>query len=166
VSWKDDGLICAFGTGRADQFDENDAKEKKRKTSFFNWFYFSINIGALIAASALVYIQEHVGWGWGFGVPAVAMGIAICSFFIGIPRYRHQKPGGSPLTRIAQVIVATSRKLHLKVDPSHLYELRDNESGIQGSRKLNHTKGFRSKIPKISYQKSFIPKYFIPKCFL
>lgn len=132
--------VSSFG---ADQFDENDAKEKKRKTSFFNWFYFSINIGALIAASALVYIQEHVGWDWGFGVPAVAMGIAICSFFIGSPRYRHQKPGGSPLTRIAQVIVATSRKLHLKVDPSHLYELRDNESGIEGSRKLKHTKGFR-----------------------
>lgn len=123
-------------------------KEKKRKTSFFNWFYFSINIGALIASSALVYIQNNVGWGWGFGIPAAAMGLAIGSFFIGSPRYRHQKPGGSPLTRIAQVIVASFRKLHVKVDPngSNLYELHDKESGIEGSRKLNHTKGFRYQI--------------------
>ncbi|KAG0583405.1 hypothetical protein KC19_3G133500 [Ceratodon purpureus] len=132
--------VSSFG---ADQFDENDVKEKKRKTSFFNWFYFSINIGALIASSALVYIQENVGWGWGFGIPAVAMGIAILSFLFGSPRYRHQKPGGSPLTRIAQVIVAAFRKLHVKVDPNNLYELHDKESGIEGSRKLNHTKGFR-----------------------
>ncbi|XP_028773786.1 protein NRT1/ PTR FAMILY 8.1-like isoform X3 [Neltuma alba] len=62
--------VSSFG---ADQFDENDEQEKKRKSSFFNWFYFSINIGALFASSLLVWIQMNVGWGWGFGVPAVAM---------------------------------------------------------------------------------------------
>lgn len=134
--------VSSFG---ADQFDENDVKEKKRKSSFFNWFYFTINIGALIASSALVYIQENVGWGWGFGIPAVAMGIAIVSFLIGSPLYRHQKPGGSPITRIAQVLVAATRKLSMKVQPNgkHLYEADDKESGIEGSRKLEHTEEFR-----------------------
>ncbi|KAL1330964.1 hypothetical protein AAHE18_12G147900 [Arachis hypogaea] len=46
-------------------------------SSFFNWFYSSINVGALIASSVLVWIQMNVGWGWGFGIPAVAMIIAI-----------------------------------------------------------------------------------------
>lgn len=130
--------VSSFG---ADQFDESDEYEKKSKTSFFNWFYFSINIGALVASSALVYIQTHVGWGWGFGIPAVAMAIAVVSFFIGTPLYRHQKPGGSPLTRIAQVLVASLRKYDEKVpdDKSLLYESSDKESLIEGSRKLEHT---------------------------
>ncbi|PKU87276.1 protein NRT1/ PTR FAMILY 8.1 [Dendrobium catenatum] len=130
--------VSSFG---ADQFDESDETEKKSKTSFFNWFYFSINIGALVASSALVYIQTHVGWGWGFGIPAVAMAIAVASFFFGSPLYRHQKPGGSPLTRIAQVLVASIRKSGVKVpsDKSLLYEVSDNESAIEGSRKLEHT---------------------------
>ncbi|XP_020694761.1 protein NRT1/ PTR FAMILY 8.1 [Dendrobium catenatum] len=130
--------VSSFG---ADQFDDSDESEKKSKTSFFNWFYFSINIGALVASSALVYIQTHVGWGWGFGIPAVAMAIAVVSFFIGTPLYRHQKPGGSPLTRIAQVIVASIRKYDVKVpaDKSLLYESSDKESLIEGSRKLEHT---------------------------
>ncbi|XP_043699028.1 protein NRT1/ PTR FAMILY 8.1-like [Telopea speciosissima] len=131
--------VSSFG---ADQFDETDEDEKKKKSSFFNYFYFSINIGALIASSVLVYIQMNVGWGWGFGVPAAAMAIAVFSFFTGTRLYRHQRPGGSPFTRIFQVIVASFRKINVKVpsDESLLFETADQESAIQGSRKLDHTK--------------------------
>ncbi|KAH9672797.1 protein NRT1/ PTR FAMILY 8.1 [Citrus sinensis] len=73
--------VSSFG---ADQFDDYDEAEKKKKSSFFNWFYFSINIGALVAASCLVWIQTNVGWGWGFGIPAVAMAIAVVSFFAAV----------------------------------------------------------------------------------
>ncbi|XP_058109268.1 protein NRT1/ PTR FAMILY 8.1-like [Magnolia sinica] len=134
--------VSSFG---ADQFDETDESEKKRKSSFFNWFYLSINIGALLASSVLVWIQMNVGWGWGFGIPAVAMAIAVVSFFSGTRLYRLQKPGGSPLTRIFQVIVASFRKLHVKVpaDESLLYENADEESVIRGSRKLDHTTQFK-----------------------
>ncbi|KAJ1411294.1 PTR2 family proton/oligopeptide symporter, conserved site [Sesbania bispinosa] len=122
--------VSSFG---ADQFDDSDEVEKKKKSSFFNWFYFSINIGALVASSVLVWIQTNVGWGWGFGIPAVAMSIAVVSFFSGTRMYRNQKPGGSPLTRISQVIVASFRKFHVQVpsDKSLLYETRDEESSVR-----------------------------------
>lgn len=134
--------VSSFG---ADQFDEADDEERKKKSSFFNWFYFSINVGALIASSVLVWIQSNVGWGWGFGVPAVAMAIAVVSFFSGTSLYRLQKPGGSPLTRIGQVVVATFRKINVEVptDKSRLYETADEESVIKGSRKLEHTEKLR-----------------------
>ncbi|XP_059667933.1 protein NRT1/ PTR FAMILY 8.1-like [Cornus florida] len=134
--------VSSFG---ADQFDETNEKERKKKSSFFNWFYFSINVGALIASSVLVYIQMNVGWGWGFGVPAVAMAIAIMFFFSGSRFYRLQRPGGSPLTRISQVLIASIRKYNVQVpaDKSHLYETADKESNIKGSRKLDHTEVLR-----------------------
>ncbi|KAK1428677.1 hypothetical protein QVD17_17516 [Tagetes erecta] len=145
--------LVALGTGGikpcvssygADQFDDDDEAEKKHKSSFFNWFYFSINIGALIASSLLVWIQDNVGWGWGFGIPAVAMAIAVVSFFSGTKLYRNQKPGGSPLTRICQVVVAYWRKRRVRIpdDKSLLYETADAKSTIVGSRKLDHTKDF------------------------
>ena len=134
--------VSSFG---ADQFDETDDIERKKKSSFFNWFYFSINVGALIASSVLVWIQMNVGWGWGFGIPAVAMAFAVVFFFSGSRMYRHQIPGGSPLTRIFQVIVSSFRKLNVKVptDKSLLYETTDEECNIQGSRKLEHTDKFK-----------------------
>ncbi|XP_074592837.1 protein NRT1/ PTR FAMILY 8.1-like [Curcuma longa] len=133
--------VSSFG---ADQFDESDASEKKRKTSFFNWFYFSINIGSLVASSVLVWVQTDVGWGWGFGIPAAAMAVAVGSFFLGTPLYRHQRPGGSPITRVAQVIVAALRKVRVAVpeDKSLLHETAREESAIRGSRKLEHTDQF------------------------
>ncbi|XVE79459.1 hypothetical protein DITRI_Ditri14bG0060400 [Diplodiscus trichospermus] len=142
--------LVALGTGGikpcvssygADQFDDTDEAEKKHRGSFFNWFYFSINIGALIASSVLVWVQDNVSWGWGFGIPAIAMAVAVAFFFSGTRLYRNQKPGGSPLIRLSQVLLASFRKLQVKVpsDKSLLYETADAESNIRGSRKIEHT---------------------------
>ncbi|XP_050275696.1 protein NRT1/ PTR FAMILY 8.3-like [Quercus robur] len=130
--------VSSFG---ADQFDDTDPKERVKKGSFFNWFYFSINIGALISSSFLVWIQDNAGWGLGFGIPAVFMGIAIASFFSGTSLYRFQRPGGSPLTRMCQVLVASFHKRDVVVpeDYALLYETQDKNSAIEGSRKLEHT---------------------------
>ncbi|XP_024963434.1 protein NRT1/ PTR FAMILY 8.3-like [Cynara cardunculus var. scolymus] len=130
--------VSSFG---ADQFDDTDPKERVTKGSFFNWFYFSINIGALVSSSLIVWIQDNRGWGLGFGIPALFMGVAIISFFLGTPLYRFQKPGGSPITRMCQVVVASFRKwsLPVPIDSSLLYETPDKESAIKGSRKLVHT---------------------------
>ena len=130
--------VSSFG---ADQFDDTDPKERVTKGSFFNWFYFSINIGALISSSLIVWIQDNKGWGLGFGIPALFMGVAIVSFFLGSPLYRFQKPGGSPVTRMCQVLVASFRKwsLPVPIDSSLLYETPDKVSAIKGSRKILHT---------------------------
>ncbi|KAJ6818136.1 protein NRT1/ PTR FAMILY 8.1-like [Iris pallida] len=130
--------VSSFG---ADQFDDTDPRERVKKGSFFNWFYFSINIGALISSSFLVWVQDNCGWALGFGIPTLFMGLAIGSFFLGTPLYRFQRPGGSPLTRVCQVVVAFIRKWNVPApyDSSLLYELPDKTSAIEGSRKLEHT---------------------------
>ncbi|KAG0499511.1 hypothetical protein HPP92_004202 [Vanilla planifolia] len=104
--------VSSFG---ADQFDDTDSMERVKKGSFFNWFYFSINIGALVSSSLLVWLQDNCGWGLGFG--------------------------GSPITRVCQVVVASFRKWNVEVPPdsSLLYELPDKTSAIEGSRKLEHS---------------------------
>ncbi|KAL5760722.1 hypothetical protein ACOSP7_019217 [Xanthoceras sorbifolium] len=128
--------VSSFG---ADQFDDTDPEERVKKGSFFNWFYLSINIGALISSSLIVWIQDNAGWGLGFGIPAIFMGGAIASFFAGTPLYRFQKPGGSPITRMCQVLVASFHKWNMEVprDSSLLYETQT--SAIEGSRKIEHS---------------------------
>ncbi|KAI9109292.1 hypothetical protein K1719_019915 [Acacia pycnantha] len=53
------------------------------------------------------------------------MAIAVVFFFSGTRLYRQQKPGGSPLTRILQVVVASLRKRKVEVldDKRLLYEV-------------------------------------------
>lgn len=45
-----------------------------------------------------------------FGILAGVLAAAIILFLAGVKKYRRQVPVGSPLTRIAQVVVAAARK--------------------------------------------------------
>ncbi|KAK2968869.1 hypothetical protein RJ640_023919 [Escallonia rubra] len=75
--------------------------------SFFNWFYLSINVRVLIAASVLVWMQMNMGWSCGFRVPTVAMAITVPYFFSDRRLYQLHEAGGSPLTRILQIPAAS-----------------------------------------------------------
>ncbi|MED6124019.1 hypothetical protein PIB30_055087 [Stylosanthes scabra] len=134
--------IWPFG---ADQFDDTDHKERASKALFFNWNYFTSNIGALIATTILVWTEENVGWGIGYGIAASFIAIGIIVFFLGTRTYRFLRPGGSPITRICQVIVASlhKRKLEVPQDSSLLYETLAENSFVEGSLKLEHTNGLR-----------------------
>ncbi|KAJ4972264.1 hypothetical protein NE237_005363 [Protea cynaroides] len=57
------------------------------------------------------------------------------------PLFRNQKPAGSPLTRLCQVLVASLMKFRVVVptDKSLLYEPADDKFVAKGSRKLDHT---------------------------
>ncbi|KAL9320026.1 hypothetical protein ACSQ67_011865 [Phaseolus vulgaris] len=131
---------------------QHSATASKNVSNWSGTCYITPLIGAFLADSYLgrywtiaVWIQDNVGWGWGFGIPAVAMAIAVVSFFSGTRLYRNQKPGGSALTRICQVVLASIRKYHVEVpsDTSLLYETSEDESAIKGSRKLDHTNELR-----------------------
>ncbi|WZZ13008.1 hypothetical protein YC2023_106097 [Brassica napus] len=65
--------VSSFG---ADQFDDTGPIERVNKASFFNWFYFSINIGSFVSSTLLVWVQENSGWGLGFMIPTVFMGLS------------------------------------------------------------------------------------------
>ncbi|KAJ7545618.1 hypothetical protein O6H91_08G004000 [Diphasiastrum complanatum] len=134
--------VAPFG---ADQFDEQDPKQKKQLESFFNWFYFSLVVSILIAVTALVYVQDNAGWSWGFGIPAICMLISLVVFFMGSPLYRRKPPMGSPFAQLAQVIVAAIRKRNLELpsDSNMLYELHNEELGVAGGARLPHTPRLR-----------------------
>lgn len=136
--------VSSFG---ADQFDEGDQKEVQMKFAFFNWFYFAINMGALLGITLLVYVQDAAGFGWGFAIPAAATISSIVILVAGVPFYRFKKPMGSPFTRFLQVMVASFRN-HLKgvnvgKDETRLYEVQTTQSDIVGARKLPHTPQYR-----------------------
>lgn len=81
----------------ADQFDLTIEDERKQKDRFFNYFYWCINIGAAIAFGGLANlavngmppeIPEQWGFFWSFLIPAIAMGLAVITFFSGAKRLK------------------------------------------------------------------------------
>ncbi|OAY73604.1 Protein NRT1/ PTR FAMILY 6.3, partial [Ananas comosus] len=123
--------VSGFGS---DQFDDRDPREKSLMIRFFNWFFFFISLGSLLAVTVLVYVQDELGRRWG---------------------YRFKKLVGSPLTQFAAVAIAAWRKrrLELPSDPAMLYDVdavaaaaTGEEKGAggrsKGKQKLPHTKQF------------------------
>ncbi|KAL5225391.1 hypothetical protein ABZP36_012030 [Zizania latifolia] len=130
--------IVAFG---ADQFDESEAAERARTWGFFNWYYFCNGASQLVAVTAVLYVQDNVGWGWGLGVPTFCMAVSVAAFVGGYPLYRRLDPVGSPFTRLAQVAVAAVRKrrVPMAADAGMLYKNDEMDAPISLYGKLVHT---------------------------
>ncbi|KAJ6884627.1 hypothetical protein NC652_031589 [Populus alba x Populus x berolinensis] len=100
--------VQAFG---ADQFDGKHPEESKAKSSFFNWWYFSMNSGMVVALLILNYIQDNLNWGLGFGIPCIIMVGALIVFLLGTKTYRYgiKTEERSAFLRIGQVFVEAVR---------------------------------------------------------
>ncbi|KAL5976887.1 hypothetical protein ACLOJK_021222 [Asimina triloba] len=133
--------IATFGS---EQFDETDEMEGRSKMAFFSYFYLALNLGSLFSNTVLVYYEDTGKWAIGFWTAAGSSLLALLLFWLGAPRYRHFRPCGNPLTRVAQVFVAAARKWELKVPDGggKLFEKEGRESAIAGSRKIPHSNEF------------------------
>lgn len=101
--------VQAFG---ADQFDSQDQKESRAKSSFFNWWYFTFNVGVLVSIFGVSYIQENLSWGLGFGIPCIAMVVALVIFLLGTTTYRFSLATGNKdnsFVRIGRVFAVAFR---------------------------------------------------------
>ncbi|KAF7081147.1 hypothetical protein CFC21_085119 [Triticum aestivum] len=117
---------CTSALG-ADQFDTADPVERVTKGSFFNWYYFLINVGSLLSTTVLVWVQDNVGWGVGYAIPMVLMGFGLVVFVSGRKVYRYKKLGGNPLKRLSQVVVAAARNYRLKLPDDGSAPLHEEE---------------------------------------
>jgi len=102
-------VMIAFGTGGikanvslfgADQVEQDGQRVLQ---SFFNWFYFIINVGSLVAVTVVVGVQQSNVF-YGYCIPACTMFVAVIAFLVGRNHYITKPPGGSQLTDTAKII--------------------------------------------------------------
>lgn len=100
------GLVCiAVGAGgikpcvSAHVGDQFGTGNQHLLTQVFNWFYFSINLGAVMSTLATPLLLKYVGPAAAFGVPGVLMAIATFTFWLGRNRFVHVPPGGAKFLR-------------------------------------------------------------------
>ncbi|TKW17949.1 hypothetical protein SEVIR_5G402300v4 [Setaria viridis] len=85
---------CAEALG-ADQFapsDGEDPSSRASRSSYFNWFHFSISCGYGIATTGLSYVEDNVSWTAGFAACWATMVLYLAVFLLGTPTYRAERP--------------------------------------------------------------------------
>ncbi|XP_053384813.1 solute carrier family 15 member 4-like [Mercenaria mercenaria] len=95
------GIKANVGPFGAQQVDELGADAVQ---SFFNSFYWFINLGALIAYSGSAYVQQEIGFDYGFLIPLASMVIALVLFVAARTKYIQTPPGGSILQTTCGVL--------------------------------------------------------------
>ncbi|CAH9135718.1 unnamed protein product [Cuscuta epithymum] len=110
---------CSLAFG-ADQLDRKENPHNQRVLeSYFGWYYASAAASVIVALTAVVYIQDRMGWKVGFGVPAVLMLISAALFIVASPLYIKRKSTRNLFGSFVQVLVAAFRNRHLPF-PSNL----------------------------------------------
>ncbi|KAK2163043.1 hypothetical protein NP493_1487g00022 [Ridgeia piscesae] len=79
---------------------------------FFNWFYWCVNVGALVALGLLAYVQQEISFFWGFLAPNVCLVIAVLVFTLGLPVYIKKPAGGSIISNIVRIVYDACRVRH------------------------------------------------------
>ncbi|KAK8993803.1 hypothetical protein V6N11_008021 [Hibiscus sabdariffa] len=111
------GIKGSLPTHGAEQFDENTPKGRKQRSTFFNYFVFSLSFGALIAVTFVVWIEDNKGWEWGFAISTISILLSVMIFLAGSTFYRNKIPLGSPLTTICKVLIAATLNSCLSPSP-------------------------------------------------
>ncbi|GLD97168.1 hypothetical protein PINS_up005851 [Pythium insidiosum] len=117
----------AFGAGGikpnvvvlgADQFNIDIPAQRAEKDSFFNWFYWAINIGATFSYGVLTniavngippLITQAYGFFASFFIPSAVFVVAFFVFYCGKDRYRRVPPKGSALSTFFAVLFEAGR---------------------------------------------------------
>lgn len=101
TTWLVAGMIfIAIGAGAikpcvsAHVGDQFGAGNKRLLTQVFNWFYFSINLGAASSMLLTPVLLAKVGPWLAFGLPGVLMALATFIFWLGRHRFVHVPPAG------------------------------------------------------------------------
>ncbi|XP_034594099.1 protein NRT1/ PTR FAMILY 1.1 isoform X3 [Setaria viridis] len=82
---------CSMAFG-ADQFSRHPKERRSRiLQAYFNAYYASIGVAFSVAVTAIVYLQDNVGWSVGFAVPMGLMLLSTVSFFLGSGLYIKEK---------------------------------------------------------------------------
>ncbi|KAL2338852.1 hypothetical protein Fmac_013298 [Flemingia macrophylla] len=135
------GCVPALG---ADQFDENKPKERVQLASFFNWFLFSITVGACFGVTFVVYVSTEFKWYKGFLISLSCSAAGLVFILLGKRFYRTRVPGDSPLLRVLQVLVVSVKNWRVKVpvNSDELYELQSHKPSLK-KKLIPHTNQFR-----------------------
>ncbi|XP_035825365.1 solute carrier family 15 member 4 isoform X2 [Aplysia californica] len=103
-------FVVAIGTGALKSniapfgSDQLHRSSQQAHLSFFNWFYWCVNMGSFVGLGAIAYIEQQVNFHIGYIVCACTLSLSAIIFLTGRCSYVCRTPDGSILSNIFRII--------------------------------------------------------------
>ncbi|NWQ93880.1 S15A3 protein, partial [Burhinus bistriatus] len=89
--------LTPFG---ADQVRDQGGDATRR---FFNWFYWSINIGAVFSLLVVAFVQQNISFLAGYLIPVAYLVLALLIFLLATPTFVTKPPTGSQVSAMIKL---------------------------------------------------------------
>ncbi|XP_047548003.1 solute carrier family 15 member 3 [Lutra lutra] len=70
---------------------------------FFNWLYWSINVGAVLSLLVVAFIQQNINFLLGYSIPVGCVGLAFFIFLFATPIFVTKPPTGSQVSSMVKL---------------------------------------------------------------
>ncbi|CAM9505228.1 unnamed protein product [Bubo scandiacus] len=89
--------LTPFG---ADQVRDQGGDATRR---FFNWFYWSINVGAIFSLLLVTFVQQNISFLAGYLTPVACLALALLIFLLATPTFITKPPTGSQVSAMIKL---------------------------------------------------------------
>ncbi|KFO79610.1 Solute carrier family 15 member 3, partial [Cuculus canorus] len=86
-------------------FGADQVKNQGRDTTqhFFNWFYWSTNIGAVFSLLVVAFVQQNISFLAGYLTPVTCLALALFIFLLATPTFVTKPPTGSEVSAMIKL---------------------------------------------------------------
>ncbi|XP_074640754.1 solute carrier family 15 member 4-like [Tubulanus polymorphus] len=108
---------------------------------FFNWFYWSVNIGSLLALGPIAFFQQEFSFFIGYIIPCACLGCALLVFLAGLPCYSIKPATGSIIGNCFRVLLEACRVNHKRLKTNRtMYSITESSSFDEAGSCIDYAK--------------------------
>lgn len=132
---------------------------------FFNWFYWSINVGAVLSLLVVAFIQQNISFLVGYSIPVGCVGLAFFVFLFATPIFITKPPTGSQVSSMLKLALQNCChrlwRQHSARDPQGAHLLPDQRSPQPGPSPQEDIANFRVLVKILPVMVTLVPYWMV-----
>lgn len=132
---------------------------------FFNWFYWSINVGAVLSLLVVAFIQQNISFLVGYSIPVGCVGLAFFIFLFATPIFITKPPTGSQVSSMLKLALQNCCPWlwcrHCARDPEEAQLLPDQRSHQPGPSPQEDMANFRILVKILPVMVTLVPYWMV-----
>ncbi|XP_051002109.1 solute carrier family 15 member 3 [Acomys russatus] len=128
---------------------------------FFNWFYWSINLGAVLSLLVVAFIEQNISFLWGYSIIVGLVGLAFFLFLFATPVFITKPPTGSQVSSMLKLAFQSCCPRHSSRDSEGAHLLPSQRSHQPGPSPQEDMANFQVLVKILPVMVTLVPYWMV-----